>query len=474
MARMCRRSLLAAAVVAVGCWSAVAAAAGPAARPNLLLVVAEGLCWRDTGFTDNPDVRTPNLDRLRAEGMHLRHLYAPASTDAPARTALLTGLFPVRSGAYPSNGNVNPGTASLFTHLKAAGYRVGVDGKAEAGPAASFPCEHLEADDDLAHDRAFVTADRVRPWLLVVATADPRGPGAAGPRRSYPPASLAVPPYLHDNARTRRALANYYAEVTALDARVGQLLDLLNDTGHADDTLVMFASERGSSLPYGGKWTCDENGIRSAAVVRWPGHVRAGSASDALVQTVDVTATFLAAAGVDPAAVDAGCPDAAGRRGLDGVSFLDVLLGRSYHVRDVVFAQQTALGVPGAAGPCPVRTAADARYQYVRCLTPGRPFSINGWTRSAVLDSWVADAAHDPALARRIDRLYHPPAEALYDRSADPCELTNVAGDPALAGVKARLSQQLDAWMAQQGDRGLATELDDKRHLRPGRGTDPE
>jgi arylsulfatase A-like enzyme len=116
-----------------------------AERPNFLLIVADDATWRDFGFTGNQDVKTPHLDRLASEGMQLTQMFTPATTCSPSRHALYTGLFPIRSGAYPNHTRVYDGTKSMFTYFKQLGYRVALQGKEHVGPAASFPYEHLGA-----------------------------------------------------------------------------------------------------------------------------------------------------------------------------------------------------------------------------------------------------------------------------------------------------------------------------------------
>lgn len=136
-------------------------------------------------------------------------------------------------------------------------------------------------------------------------------------------------------------------------------MKMLEDTKHVEDTLVMFVSEQGSSFPFGGKWSVYDNGVHASAVVRWPGKVKPGSRSDALLQYVDVPPTFLAAAGIDPTKIDVGCPDAAGGTGFDGRSFLPILLGEGDHLRDYVFFQHTTLGTNGALEAYPMRAVRD-------------------------------------------------------------------------------------------------------------------
>ena len=231
-------------------------------------------------------------------------------------------------------------------------------------------------------------------------------------------------------------------------------------------------SEQGSSFPYGGKWSLYDTGIRIAAFARWPGKVKPGSASDALMQYVDVAPTFIEAAGGDPTKVDTGCPDANGDRGFDGRSFLDVLLGKADSLRDYVFAEHTTVGINGYKEPYPMRAVRDSRYKLIRNLAPENTYWIGGIHGDAVTKSWERDARDDPKLAERVRWLSHRPAEELYDLESDPFEMKNLASDPSFDEIHSRLSPALDAWMAQQGDLGMATEM--KAELRQPRNAEPD
>lgn len=426
------------------------------AKPNFLIIIADDLCWRDLGYEGSPDVNTPNLDKLRSESMHLKGMFNPATSCSPTRHSLYTGLYPIRSGAYPNHTRVYDGTKSLFTHLKTAGYRVALQNKTHVGPPASFPFEHIDGADDLTVSATFVTRDPAQPWFMVFASNDPHSPWTRG--RKYDPAKITVPPYLHDNAITRDALAKYFGEIGKLDEQVGALMKLLADTKQSENTVVLFVSEQGSSFPFGGKWSVYDNGIHSSAILRWPGKVKPGSSTSALMQYVDVTPTFLAAAGIDPTKIDVGCPDANGATGFDGRSFLPVLLGKTGTHRDHIFAQHTTIGTNGAIGPYPMRAVRDTRYKLIRNLTPDLTYTIGGIHKGEPLDSWKADAAQDYQLADRVKWLFNRPGEELYDLQADPYEFKNLAADPALVEIKAKLQKELDAWIIQQGDQGLETE----------------
>ena len=322
--------------------------------------------------------------------------------------------------------------------------------KTHVGPDASFPYEHIAGADDLTETTSFITRDAAQPWFMVFASNDPHSPWSRGPK--YDPAKITVPPYLHDNAITRDALAKYFGEISHLDEQVGALMKMLADTKQSESTVVLFVSEQGSSFPFGGKWSVYDNGIHSSAILRWPGKVKPGSSTAALMQYVDVTPTFLAAAGIDPTKIDVGCPDAHGATGFDGRSFLPVLLGETDTLRDYIFAQHTTIGT------YPMRAVRDTRYKLIRTLAPELTYTIGGIHKGQPIESWQADAKNDPALAARVAQLFNRPSEELYDLQTDPYEMKNIAADPALVDIKAKLQKELDTWMVQQKDKGLETE----------------
>jgi len=207
------------------------------------------------------------------------------------------------------------------------------------------------------------------------------------------------------------------------------------------------------------KWSLYDNGIRNTALARWPGRIAPGSTTGALVQDVDVTPTLLEAAGVDPTTVDTGRPGADGNPGFDGRSFLKVLLGRTDHHRNYVFAQHTTVGVHGFREPYPIRSVRDSRYKLIHNVAHDNTFWIRGIHVNPPIDSWRRAADDDPEIAARVRWLSHRPAFELYDLERDELETDNLADDRDHAPIMQRLNAQLEAWMRQQGDGGLETEL---------------
>ncbi len=450
------------------------------ARPNIVIFIADDLTWHDVACFGGPtDAKTPHLDRLAGEGMKLTGFFSPASVCAPVRQALLTGLYPVRSGAYPNHSHVKSGTRSMPHYLKTLGYRTACVGKTHFGPPASYPFDKMmpmrgetpgakgedvgDGELDTAAMQHFIQSDPTHPFCVYVATHEPHGPWTKGDKSAYDSAKLKLAPYLVDTPETRKGLAAYYAEVTCMDSQVGDVMRMLEKTGHTQDTLFLFVSEQGSSVPHG-KWTCYDPGIRVAAIARWPGKIKPGTTNAAMVQYVDVLPTLLAAAGEDPTKIDAGCPDADGHRGFDGRSFLEVLLGQTDHHRDYVFAQHTARGIINGPEAYGTRAVRDTRWKLIVNLEPQAEFR-NAISNGALLQSWRKKGQEGDALAAEQAALYTKrPAIELYDLQADPWELKNVAGNPENAETITRLRTQLDAWMKQQGDEGDKTEREANEH----------
>ena len=424
--------------------------------PNLLLFLADDMTYTDVGCFGNSDIRTPYIDRLAKQGMRLTRCYNSAPTCSPLRQSLFTGLYPVKNGAHPNHSQVRVGVRSLPQYLRPLGYRVGLAGKRHEAPASAFPFEQLGGSHgdggktpygaDLPMDRAkaFLARDAEQPWCLVVASNQPHTPWNRGDSSSYPPEKLTVPPYLVDTKELREGLSKYYAEISYMDQQVGQVLGILRELKQEENTLIIWLSEQGSQLPFG-KWTCYDMGIHSAAVVRWPGKIRAGVESEALVSYVDIVPTFLEMAGGEPEA-----------ESLDGRSFLPVLLGQAQSHHESVFAINTTRGIYHGSEAYGIRAVTDGDWLFIRNLHPQAKFQNMVTHRDPIFASWKTV---DSDFARsRVERYVKRPAVELFNLKNDPWCLENLAGSPRLAKRKRELSRSLSAWMKEQGDDGDATE----------------
>jgi len=448
--------------------------------PDIVLFISDDSTWFDFGCYGSPDALTPNIDALAEQGMRFTHCFTSSPMCAPTRQQLYTGVWPVRNGAYPNHSRVYDGVKSLGHHFESLGYRVALAGKQHYKPAASFPFEVLPGgvshddgkrsaqDFSLEGVAEFIGRDTDQPYFLICASNQPHTPWNRGDASAFDAQNLTLPPFLVDNAVTRAELTHYFAEIQYMDALLGEIVAAVDRRGRPDNTITIFTSEQGNSLPFG-KWTCYDAGLRTALVVRWPGRIEPGSVTGAMVQYVDVVPTLLAAAGADPVSFDVGidgAPDDG--RGFDGRSFLPVLLGKADAHRDYVYGNHTTRGIINGNESYPIRSVRNARYKLIHNLQSDQAFS-NIIMREEVWKSWLASAlSGDDHAAAMVNRYQYRPAVELYDTQQDPYEMNNLAADPTYADVIARLSTELSRWMAQQGDEGVPTEM--KANERQGKG----
>ncbi|HET8549262.1 MAG TPA: arylsulfatase [Bryobacteraceae bacterium] len=343
------------------------AANAAASRPNIVFILLDDLGWGDLGCYRQKLIETPNIDALARESMRFTDCYAGGSVCAPSRSVLMTGLH---GGHTPVRANA--GTVPLrhedFTiaeMLKKTGYATGCFGKWGLGDAGSAGAATRQGFDeffgylhqvhahdywtpflrdgekrlelpansegkrgvyssDLIHSRAldFLRKHRSRPYFLYAAYTLPHA-------RLEPP---------DDSPYSKRdwpqLYKNYAAMVTRADRQVGELLRAID----RENTVVFLASDNGgegdkvdffhSNANFRGrKASLYEGGIRVPMIVHWPGRVRAGSISPCAWSFCDMMPTLAEIVGVKP-------PD-----GIDGVSVLPTLLGRTQPVRSLYWEQ---------------------------------------------------------------------------------------------------------------------------------------
>lgn len=441
-----------------------AQAAKPAAkqspkRPNIVLVIADDCRHYDLGCYGSPDAITPNIDRLASQGVRFERFFQATAMSSPTRHCLLTGLYPVRSGAYPNHTRLDDGVRTLPAYLKQAGYRVALQGKRHIAPIEAFPFEYLSEESlRSVHPEKIepFLADVARtgePFFLYVASTEPHDPWTLGDQSLWNPDELTLPSNLVDTPSTRKQFRNYLAEINVLDNQVGAVDSLLHKYGLDENTVFIFTSEQGYSFPFA-KWTCYDEGLQTGFVIRWPGVVKPGTTTDAMCEYVDVTPTIVDIAGGK-------VPE-----GLDGRSFLPVVKGKAKDFKQEVYAIQTSRGIHAGPEYYGIRSVRNDRFAYILNLTPEAAFKCmsthpkrNWWV------SWKEKASTDEFARRQVERYQHRPGEELYDIVSDPFQTRNLADDPQYAGEKAALRAKLLRWMARQGDRGQQTEMEAKEHM---------
>lgn len=461
-------------------------------RPNVLLIVADDLGYGDLGVF-NPDMPgTPNLDALAGQGMCLMQHYTASPICAPARAGLLTGRYPHRTGAITQHeihgldriGLQEVTLADMFRH---AGYATGLVGKWHNGtfdprfePNArgfeefvgfcggwsDYYDYHLRRNASLSRGDgryltdvltdeaiAFVRRHQAEPFLLTLAYTAPHSPFQA-------PAETVLP---YRERGHNRIVATTYAMIEHMDRGIGRLLQLLQDLGLEENTLVLFTSDNGPAYfnpPYmlepgesttneryncglrGAKGHVHEGGIRVPMIVRQPGRIAAGARSDHLVHFVDWLPTLLAMAGV---------PAVPGPS-RDGVDVSPLLYGEALAEAPQRFWQWNFYL------PCVGTNAAmrDGRWKLVRPMISGTRFFARDLYATQedadLLQAFLeAEMRHkqDPASVQElvpVPRIRLPPPEPpeLYDLAQDPYEQQNVAAQHP--DRVARMLAQLETW----------------------------
>jgi arylsulfatase A-like enzyme len=422
----------------------LAATAPAAIKPNIVVFISDDHSQLDSQAYGSTEVRTPNMAQLAAEGLKFTHAFVASPSCGPSRTALLTGLWSARSGAEPNHKPKNPGVASLPPVLHALGYEVAAIGKvAHNNFAKDHGFDYIEGPNPGFSDTASVakflaTRDATKPLCLFVGTRHPHTVWSA--ERTYDPAQVKIPPTHLDTAVTRAERASYLTDVTKADTLLGEVRALARER-IPGDTLFLYTADHGAAWPFT-KWNLYDAGIRVPLIMVWPGHLKPGTVSDAMVCWPDLLPTFIELAGGTVPA------------GLDGKSFAGILRGTATTHRDRVFATHSG---DGDFNVYPIRAVRTRDWKYVRNLHPEFQHHTHisrstGPSGLVYWKTWLAAAERDPAAAAVVTRYTTRPAEELYDLRHDPNELRNLAGDPAQAARLAAMRADLDGWMKQQGD----------------------
>ncbi|MFT3792863.1 MAG: sulfatase [Rudaea sp.] len=438
--------------------------AAPQRKRNVLLIVADDHGY-DMGCTGG-SVRTPALDALAHEGVLFTDAYASVSSCSSSRATLYTGLYSHTNGMYGlahdvHNFSLLDDVKTLPWMLKQAGYATALVGKLHVKPEALLAYDAwLEPERPPVRDVAvmghaagkWMREQGGKPFFLTVAYSDPHRAGDPSnfgntrdwpevKRERYAPAEVTIPSHLPDLPDVRRDLAEYYEAVSRMDTGVSILLRELEKSGRADDTLVIYLSDNGRPFP-GAKDNLYYEGIRLPLIVRVPGASKRGARNNAMVSWIDIAPTILDWTGVAP-------PKDYHYLPLPGRSILPILGESDPKGWDEVFATHSFHEIDQYY---PTRSLRTRKYSYFLNLHPELEVPIA--SDVARSPSWKAIAATPGTKLgkRTLEAFHHRPAEELYDLSADPDEIANLAGDAKHAGVLADLRRQLDAWRTKTRD----------------------
>ncbi len=425
-------------------------------RPNILWLSCEDISAH-LGCYGHTYARTPNLDRLAGEGVRYSHAFAHAPVCAPARSGLITGMYPASLGSHNMRSKATlPEHIRCFPeYLRRAGYYCTNAKKQDYNFIESK--ETWDKSSPLAHYRQrqpgqpfFCVFNATLTHESRIRAADDqffKATAALKPEQRHDPAKVPLPSYHPDAPETRQDWARYHDLITALDYEVQKRLDKLEADGLAEDTIVFFFSDHGAGMPRSKRWPY-ESGTHVPLIVRFPEKYRhlapapPGSTVDRLVSFVDFGPTVLSLAGVP-------LPEH-----MQGKAFLG---SQTAAPRTHVFLERDRMD---ERYDC-VRAVRGPRFRYIRNFMPHLPYSqhleymyqmptMQVLQRKA--DAGELDAAQQHFMAPE------KPIEELYDTEADPHEINNLAAAPEHQQTLTEMRGVLRAWMLEKRDLALMPE----------------
>jgi N-sulfoglucosamine sulfohydrolase len=432
------------------------------------LIVADDLS-PDAGCYGNPVIKTPNLDKLAAEGTRFTHAFCTTASCSASRSVILTGLHNHANGQYGHQHSYHHFAAhdtvkSLPVLLTEAGYRTARAGKFHVAPDSVFRFDltlpgNPRSPVEMANNcRDFIAATSDKPFFLYFCTSDPhRGGGQAKelphqPDRfgnkpegqSYPgitevkydPKQVIVPPFLPDTPACRAELAQYYQSVSRMDQGLGRLVQLLKDAGKYEETLILFIADNGIAFP-GAKTTLYDPGMRLPCIVRHPSAKKRSLVSSALVSWVDLVPTILDYASAKPAKVH-------------GRSLLPVLEEPEPKGWDEIYASHTFHEITMYY---PMRVVRTRQHKLIWNIAHPLPFPFASDLWEAPTWQDVFKKGQDARYGQRTVKAYiQRPRFELYDLQGDPHEVKNLADDAKHARLLDELKTKLKEFQKRTSD----------------------
>lgn len=426
------------------------------AQPNIILIIGDDISVGDFGCYGHPHIRTPNVDKLAANGMRLTNAYLTTSQCSPTRCSIITGRYPHNTGAPELHTALPKGQVMFPAILKKAGYYTAAAGKWHMGNYAKSAFDKI-VDSAPGGEERWVQCLQQRPkdksFFMWFASHDAhRGWSRDKNAEPHTPEDAAIPPYLIDTPAVRKDMAKYYDEVQRLDRYTGSVVSELNKQGILEETCIIFMADNGRPFPRC-KTRLYDSGIKTPFVIHWPeGIQHQAEVCDSLISVIDIAPTILELAGLKP-------PNT-----FQGVSMAPILADPKTFIRKYVFAEHNWHGQIAHE-----RMMRHKDYVYIRNAHPQLPqiCGLDAQCPQKELRKLAKEGKLTPA---QMDPLLEPrPTEELFNVSADPHQIQNIAGDPRHRKVLVDLRKLMDEWQSRTGD--TVPSLDKATHDRYDRRT---
>jgi arylsulfatase A-like enzyme len=422
----------------------------------------------------NKAIKTPNIDRIAAEGVKYTNAYSTVGVCAPSRFSIITGMYPARLGAHnmrtgnhnnfkfpedvfhktnkgildtsgknvPEYEVVTPSYVKAFTeYLRAENYYCVNDDKCDYQFNAPFT-----AWDDVFGGGTYKNAPKDAPFFYVknhYISHESRIWLRKDKPLTVNPEEVTIPAYYPDIPIVRNDIARKYSNIEALDKEVGQLLDQLEADGVLDNSIIFFWSDHGGNL-LRQKRAVGNSGLHVPLLIRYPDGYRAGEIDDRLVSLMDLGPTVMSLLGIKPP------------QHLDGRAFA----GKYEQApRKLIFGSADRFDESTDMQ----RSVLDGRYVYVKNFMPELPLIYRNKYREQIpMNAKLIALNQEKKLKGDASYIFMDtkPLEEFYDLQNDPYEVHNLAKDPNFATKIKGYRKALKDWQLEIEDKGFVPEHD--------------
>ena len=412
--------------------------------PNILWITSEDN-GRFLGCYGDEFARTPNLDRLAAEGILYENAFATAPVCAPARSTIISGLYPPTMGTqHMRSMNAIPEWIKFFPqYLRAAGYYCTNNSKEDYNmpkPDGTWDESSREATyQKRAPGQRFFA-------IFNITTSHESSIHTSLSDLQHDPAQVKLPPYHPDTPEMRHDWAQYYDKVTEMDRRVGEILTELDAAGLAEETIVFYYSDHAGVLARSKRF-CYDSGLHVPFMVRFPKkfqHLapgKPGTRTDRLISFVDLAPTVLSLVNIP-------IPEY-----MQGQAFLG---GQASRERKYAYSFRGRMDERYDM----MRTVRDKKFRYIRNYLPHRIYGqhVEYLWKAPSMQSW--ERAYRAGQCNAVQSIFWQPKppEELYDLENDPYEVNNLADNPRYKNDLFRLRKACRDWSMEIRDSGFMPE----------------
>ncbi len=430
--------------------------------PNILFVTAEDIC-PNFGCYGDVNAITPNFDKFAADGVRFTNVFSVHPCCSPSRSCLATGVYPTRLGTFQHRAQMWVSADEVrtlpsllrehgyytFNGMKGGSYKTDYNFEPQDEPWDSTNSKELEWRNRKNGQPFFGQVNLYRTHQSQYGR---RRVGEVDSHRTHDPAKIVLPSYHPDTPAIREIWAEYHDRITEMDGQFAEILQMLEDDGLADDTIVIFLGDNGMGIPAGKVWLWDQ-GLHVPMLARIPAKGRhlcpdvAGRVETEMVSFVDFAPTILALC-------SATIPEY-----MQG----QVFLGPQAVVRETCFAARDFHDGSDFDTSRAVRTKS---FHYIRnfMLHQGWDPILYSWSRAPyMLTEWLESAetdALDDDLRKCAFFATEKPVEELYDIINDPDCVHNLAAKNQWRETRDKMRQQCRKWMIENGDLGLLSQYE--------------